>query len=494
MSREILGKNFVLTEYCLYDIFLVMKVFLINPPASEGVKIVREGRCMQRQGAWTSTWPPITLALCAGVLEMENIQVKLIDCIIKNIDSNSLKDQIAEFSPNLIILNTSTPSIESDLSIAKLAKDILPQVKVAALGIHVTVLPEECLSLFSSLDYCIRGEPEFIVKDLSLALRDGGSIKDISGLSYHTNGKIIHNPDREFISNLDELPFPAWHLIDTEDYRMPFKNVPFLLIATSRGCPYKCTFCADKAFYGTKLRLKSPKKVVDELEWVKKTFGVAEFLFWSESFTINNNFVLEVCEEILSRNLKVSWVCNSRVDNVDIALLRKIKEAGCWMIGYGVESGNQQVLNSVKKGTTLKQTQEAVRWAKEAGLEVTGHCILGLPGDTQETIKQTIDFTIELDLDFAQYYCAVPFPGAKLYTQALEQNWINTTDWTKFEQNFSVLDLPNIKANRIMELRREAFKKFYLRKKLLLKTLRRIKSLNQLITFIRMIKDFLTWI
>lgn len=464
-----------------------MKVLLINPPAAAGVKMVREGRCMQRQGAWTSTWAPITLALCASVLEKENIQVKVIDCIVKNINSISLKDKIAQFSPNLIILNTATPSIETDITVAKLAKEVLPKVKVAALGIHVTVLPEDCLNLSSSLDYCIRGEPEFIVRDLSLGI----NIKDILGLSYRSNGKIIHNPDREFISNLDELPFPAWHLIDPSDYRMPFKNIPFLLVATSRGCPYKCTFCADKAFYGTKLRLKSPKRVVDELEWVKKTFGISEFLFWSESFTINNNFVLEVCKEILSRRLKVSWVCNSRVDNVDLPLLRKIKEAGCWMIGYGIESGNQEVLDSVKKGTTIQQAKQAVKWAKEAGLEVTGHCILGLPIETEETIKQTIDFSIELDLDFAQYYCAVPFPGSKLYSEAIEQKWINTADWSKFEQNFSVLDLSNISSDKIMQLRRAAFKKFYLRKKIILKTLKRIKSPK---TFIKMSKDFLSWI
>jgi len=481
---------FVLTYFCGYDIFIFMKVFLINPPAAEGVKVVREGRCMQRQGAWTSTWAPLTLALCAGILEKENIQVKLIDCIVKNINSNSLKKQIAEFSPDLIILNTSTPSIESDLSIAKLAKEILPQVKVGALGIHVSALPKDCFHLSLELDYCIRGEPEFIVKDLSL----GKSLEVIQGLSYRRNGKIIHNPAREFISNLDELPFPSWHLLDPSDYCMPFKNVPFLLVATSRGCPYKCTFCADKAFYGTKLRLRSPQRIVDELEWVKEKFGVEEFLFWSESFTINNHFVLEVCQEILSRRLKVAWVCNSRVDNVNLALLQKMKEAGCWMIGYGVESGNQQILDSVKKGTTLNQTKKAVQWAKEAGLEVTGHCILGLPGETEETIKQTIDFTIELDLDFAQFYCAVPFPGSELYHQARQQNWINTTQWTKFEQNFSILDLPTITADRIMELRRYAFKKFYLRKKLISKTLKRIKSFNQLKAFIRMIKDFLTWI
>lgn len=467
-----------------------MKVFLVNPPAADGVKIVREGRCMQRQGAWTSTWPPITLALCAAVLEKENIQVKVIDCIVKNLDANALKERIAQFCPNLIILNTSTPSIESDLSMAKLAKEVLPEVKVAALGIHVTALPEESLKSSPYLDYCIRQEPEFIVRDLSL----GKSIESIPGISYRQNSKIIHNPDRGFISNLDELPFPAWHLIDHQDYRMPFKNVPFLLIATSRGCPYKCTFCADKSFYGTKLSLKSPRRIVDELEWVKKTFGVSEFLFWSESFTINNNFVFEVCEEILSRGLKISWVCNSRVDNVNLALLRKIKEAGCWMIGYGVESGNQQILDSVKKGVTLKQTKDAVQWAKEAGLEVTGHCILGLPEETQESIKQTINWTIELDLDFAQFYCAVPFPGSQLYSQSIEQNWINTTDWTKFEQNFSVLDLPTITADKIMALRKQAFKKFYLRKKLILKTIKRIKSFNQLCAFIKMLKDFLTWI
>ncbi|MFH1562569.1 MAG: radical SAM protein [Nitrospirota bacterium] len=471
-----------------------MRVFLINPPAADGVKVVREGRCMQRQGAWTSTWSPITLALCGAVLEKENIQVELIDCIVKDIDANALKRQIANFNPDLIVLNTATSSIESDLAIAELAKEILPDVLVSALGIHVTALPEECLKLAPGLDYCLRGEPEWTLKDLAITLRNGGNIKDIQGLSYRTDGKIVHNPAREFISNLDELPFPAWHLIDPKDYRMPFKGVPFLLVATSRGCPYKCTFCADKAFYGTKLRLKSPKRLVDELEWVKKTYGVAEFLFWSESLTINNEFVLKVCEEILSRGLKVSWVCNSRVDNVNLPVLRKIKEAGCWMIGYGVESGNQQILDSVKKGTTLSQTRNAIQWAKEAGLEVTGHCILGLPGETEETILQTIDFTLKLDLDFAQYYCAVPFPGSELYTRALEQNWISTTNWTMFEQNFSILNLPTIKTDKIMEFRRYAFKKFYLRKKLILKTFKRIKSVNQLGTFIKMGRDFLTWI
>lgn len=449
---------------------------------------------MQRRGAWTAVWAPISLALSAALLERSGFVVKINDCIVEDIDWQRLEAIVSEYKPNIVVFNAVTPSIESDLNVARMCKKLNPQIKTIAFGIHVTVLPEENLQKEPGLDFIIRGEPEFTLNELALALRYDRDISTIDGISYRRDNQIIHNSDRLPEDNLDKLPFPAWHLIHPENYRMPFTDEPFLLIATSRGCPYTCSFCADNAYYGRKLRLRSPAKIVEELAWVKGTFNISQFLFWSESFTLNRRFVTEVCERIIRKNLPIRWVCNSRVDHVDKELLKKIKQAGCWMIGFGIESGSQEILDRTNKKTTLEQAISAVRWSKEVGLEVTGHVVLGLPGDNSQTIRQTIDFVKSLDLDFAQFYCAVPFPGSRLYKEALEKGWINTSLWHRFEQNYSILDLDDIKAEEIMNWRRCAYREFYLRPKIIFRTLRRLHSLREYKNFLRMVYDFLTWV
>lgn len=471
-----------------------MKAIFINPPPARGVKIVREGRCMQREGAWTSVWPPISLALSASLLEERGVQVKLHDCIVEDIDFKRLKVILDEFKPDLAVINTATPSIESDLTVAEWVKRANPGAKTAVFGIHVSALPCECFEKTPSLDFVIRGEPELTIKELALSLQDGERLDQVKGISHKRNGQVIHNEDRAFLPDLDELPFPAWHLIDLKRYVMPFSGRPFLLVATSRGCPYRCIFCANKAYYGSELRFKSPARVVDELAWARSRFGVEDFLFWAESFTMRRDFVLEVCREIVDRGLKIRWVCNSRVDNVDADMLREMKWAGCWMIGYGIECGSQRVLDSFKKGTTLDQAREAVWAAKQAGLEVTAHCVLGYPGESVQEMEGTIQFSKDLDLDYAQFYCVVPFPGSKLYEIAREKGWINTDDWRMFEQNYSVLDAESVRAEEIMSLRKRAFREFYVRPEMVFKGLKKIRSWQEFMNFVRMLKDFITWV
>lgn len=479
--------------------YKIMKVFLLNPPASNRVAVVREGRCMQRKGAWTAVWSPLSLALCAAVLEQEGFEVSILDCTVKDVTPEQLMNQINSLNPDLVVLNVTTPSIESDLKMVNMIKQACPETKTAVIGIHSTALPNECFNACEGLDCIIRGEPERTLRELCKAIASAkgdnfqANLQDIEGISFRDGDKIIHNLPRPWLE-MDELPFPAWHLIDTSDYIMPFHNLPFLLVATSRGCPYSCTFCADSTYYGRKLRRRSPKQLVDELQWAGKEFGIHEFLFWAESFTLDRSFVMAVCDEIIKRQLSISWVCNSRVDHVDMELLQAIKKAGCWMIGYGIESGNQAVLDSVKKGITVEQIKKAVELSHQAGLDVSGHCVLGLPLDTIQTIKQTIEFTISLDLDFVQFYCAVPFPGSSMYKQACQNHWINTTDWSMFEQNFSVLDYPHITAKEIMNLRRRAYRRFYLRPRMILKVLKRLKKLADFKVFFQMIREFMTWV
>ncbi|MDI6782112.1 MAG: radical SAM protein, partial [bacterium] len=435
---------------------------------------------------------------------------------VKGVTPEQLMLQIADFKPDMVVLNTSTPSIESDLKMTSFVKQACPETKTAVIGIHPTALPDECFRAChrdancNDLDYIIRGEPEFTLQELCRTIAAAGeaisargatsargaalqvNLQDIQGLSFCEEGKIIHNPSRPWL-DMDSLPFPAWHLIDTSDYIMPFHNVPFLLVATSRGCPYPCTFCADSTYYGKSLRKRSPHKLVDELVWLKEKLNVHEFLFWSESFTLDTRFVMAVCDEIMRRGLQISWVCNSRVDQVNLEMLMAIKKAGCWMIGYGIESASQAVLDSVKKGTTVEQTRNAVQLSHQVGLEVSGHCIIGLPADTPQTIKQTIKFTIDLDLDFVQFYCAVPFPGSRMYEQACHNHWINTTDWSRFEQNFSCVDYPHLTAKEIMNLRRLAYRRFYLRPGMFLKVWKRLKKSSDIMTFFRMLREFITW-
>lgn len=471
-----------------------MRVYFINPPAADGIKQVREGRCMQRAGAWTAIWTPVSLAISAALLRKEGMKVKLSDCIVEEINFPRLKELTSSFWLDLAVINTATPSIVSDLSTVEHLKSVVPDLKTAVIGIHGSALPENCFEIAPQLDFVIRGEPEYTIRDLAFAIQNKGDYSEVEGISYRKKREIIHNRERKPIEDLDELPFPAWDLIDRNRYRMPFTGRRFLLVATARGCPHRCTFCADRTYYGNRLRTRSPQKVVDELEFNKREYEIDEFLFWSESFTINRNFATSVAQEIIERNLKIRWVCNSRVDDVDKEMLKKFKEAGCWMIGYGVESGNQRVLDSVKKGTTIQQTINAVNLAKAAGLEVTAHCMVGFPEDTKETIRETIKFVKGLNIDFVQFYCAVPFPGSELFEKAKKNKWINNNNWRRFEQNYSVLDTENLKAEEIMALRREAYHQFYLRPKIIFETLKRIKSPKYLKNFIHMVKDFLTWI
>jgi len=470
-----------------------MKILFINPPTN--VSMVKEGRCMQRKGAWTAVWAPITLATSAALLRDSGFDVRIIDCSVEVLTLEEVCDICRQYKPDLVIINTATPSIESDLNFAAVVKDLnLGEIKVAAIGIHVSVLAEECLKMQSRLDFVVRGEAEFTLKELAEALRSKGEISKVKGVSYHYGDKITHNPDADFPDDLDSLPFPAWDLIDINKYRLPFKDKPFLLVSTGKGCPYNCIFCCTKPYYGSKLRLRSPARVVDEIEWAGDKFNVKDFLFWTESFTLNKEYAISICNEIISRGLSVDWVCNSRVDAVSPDLLKTLKKAGCWMIGYGIESGDQAILDMAKKNTTLKQIEQAIRWTKDVGIEVTAHTIFGLPGETRLSIDKTMKFLKKMDVDFAQIYCAVPFPGSSLFDLAKRNNWILNKDWMFFEQNFSVLDIGSINADAVMSLRKKALIGFYFRPRPIFKTIRRIRSFKDLKVFLNMLREFISWI
>lgn len=453
-----------------------MNILLLNPPAPGGLKIVREGRCMQRLEAWGTSWPPLTLALMAAILRERGFTVRIIDGPVGGYAFNQLAEEIKIFKPHLLVVNTATPSITSDLKIAGLTKEINPAIKTIFFGIHVTALPRETFSENSEVEFLAVGEPEDTVRDFALAVKNNETFEKIPGLAWRKNGEIIFNGPRPLMENLDELPPPAWDLIDVKKYCVPIKGNPFLLVLISRGCPYSCNFCAARIFYGSRARLRSPEKIVSEIKYFKEKFGVRDYLFWAENSTASQKQLYEISQRLIADEVGVSWVCNGRVDLVDEDLLKMMKKAGCWMIGFGVESGSQKILDLMQKKIKLTDIVQAVTFARKTGLEVTAHVIIGYPGETRTDVGQTLKFLKKLDPDYLQVYCAVPFPGSPLFEQARKNKWLVTADWSRYEQNYSVIRTEQLSEREVMKLRKKMILNFYLRPGKILKTILKIKN------------------
>lgn len=470
-----------------------MNILLLNPPTPEGRKFIREGRCTQEIGVWGTLWPPVSLASIAAVLEREHHQVQLIDCPAESMNLEQLKKRIVEFSPRAVIWSTGTPSLTGDLELGSFVKELDAGILTVIFGTHATVFSREILGERPAIDAVVRNEPELAVCDLIAAYAAAKNFSGIMGITFRDpSGNVIANEQREFIDPLDQLPFPAWHLVRTGDYRLPLKGDKFLIINPIRGCPYRCSFCTSRIFYGERIRKRSIPALIGEIRSIMETLDVREFLIWSETFTVDQAYVNDFCRSVLESGLKFSWVCNSRIDTVNEALLRNMVSAGCWMISYGIESGNQDVLDQSRKNVKVADIRPAVQMARDAGLKVSGHFMFGLPGETSETMERTASLSRALQLDFAQYYCAVPFPGTGLYTQALEMGWLRSCRWEDYNQNTSVLDFPRLSAGKIQRFREKAFKDFYLRPRTGIRLLRMLNR-KGLKALFRRARDFKGW-
>ena len=473
-----------------------MTILVINPPAVNDVEIIREGRCMQKKDAWGTSWAPLSLATIAAVLREAGFDVGLMDCSNDGVSVEQLKSEIKERGAGIVIVNTSTTSIVSDLQIAEVAREVDENIKVVFFGVHPSALAEEVFGENGNVKFIVRGEPEYTLRDFALAVRDGGALGEVKGLVWRgDDGGIVYNEERGFIEDLDELPYPAWDLVNIEGYRLPITNRPFLLVSPGRGCPYPCKFCAASVYYGAKPRLKSWEKVVAEIKHVRETYGINDFLFWSESSVHNRGQIYDIAEGLWREVPGVKWACSGRVDAVDEELLRTMKTGGCWMISYGVEAGTQRVLDLMKKNVKIEDIEEAVRITKKVGIEVTGHIILGYPGERREDVLETIKLVKRLDLDYIQVYCCVPFPGTELYEEAKGAGQLVTSDWSRFEQNSSIISTESLSADEVMELRGEIIRKFYLNPLKIFKTLLKIRSFREVLFFVTFArKYFASWV
>jgi radical SAM superfamily enzyme YgiQ (UPF0313 family) len=440
-----------------------MRILLLNPPTIEGKGFIREGRCTQEGGVWTTLWPPISLATIAAALEKEGHQVEARDAAATSYSRARLLSDLRENPPDAVIWSTGTPSIADDLALADEIRDAVPSVKTAVFGTHVTALDRECLEKTPGLDAIFRNEPEATAVAWAARLRTPERLSEVQGLSYRDGETVRRNENRSFLSELDELPDPAWHLFDLDVYRLPLRGDRFLMVTPHRGCPYPCSYCTAQTYYGAKLRRRSVERVSEEIRRNVEVHGVKELFFWSDTFTLDKRYVIALCEAI--EPLGISWASNSRVDTIDAELASAMRRAGCWMISFGIESGDQDLLDAAGKGATVEEAERAVRVVKDAGIKVAGHFVLGLPGETKESLEKTLDLAARLPLDFEQFYCAVPFPGSRLYEEARQKGWLREADFSRYRQDEAILELPGLTPEEVMAYRQSAYRRFYTRPK-----------------------------
>ncbi|MFH1369294.1 MAG: radical SAM protein [Elusimicrobiota bacterium] len=475
-----------------------MKILVINEP------FVPDFCRTQRWAARTRgrvLRAPDWLAYAAAVLERDipEAETKLFDFPAMGWDRKEYSEIIASEKPDFLVLDATTPSIYSDIEYARSAKDICG-AKVIMVGPHAAALPEQTLlESKGAVDVVCVGEYDYTVRDI---IRNFGNLSGVPGICFTENGKPKRTAARGFIEDLDGLPFPAWHHLDLMKYFDGGKLYPYIDIISGRGCPNQCIFCLwPQVMHGFKYRLRSPKNVVDEIEHDIKlcpqVLKGGEFFFEDDTFTVNKERALNICEEIMRRGLKITFSVNARVDTADAELFGVMKRAGCRELLVGFESGSQEVLDKMHKRITLEQSKNFTALAKQSGLQVHGCFVIGLPGETEKTARQTLDFALGLDLNTIQFSGAVPFPGTEFFRICEDSGWLLTKEWNKWlssgEQQ-GVVSYPTISQEKINHYVDMGLKKFYFRPAYMLRFLLETRSFADLYRKLRGAANFISYL
>lgn len=451
-----------------------MKVCFINPPfKAEYGKFSRESRS-PAIGHSGVLYYPLWLIYAAALTEKNGFDVAFIDAPARPWNEEQTLSCVAEVAADskLFVLDTSTPSINSDLRFAEKLKNIYPNSFIVLVGTHPTATVEETMENGKSVDAIARKEYDVTILELSRALKNGTNLADVKGLSYRQNGEIKNNSDREPLENLDEIPMAAKFIkehLNEYDYVFPAATYPAIQIFTGRGCPARCNYCVyPQVMHGHNYRKRSVENVVAEFQYIADNFpDVKEIVIEDDTFTIDKKRVMEICDRLIELGLhkRFRWLCNARV-NLDYETMVSMKKAGCRLLIPGVESFNQQILKNVKKGTTIKQIENYMASAKKAGLLVHACYMVGNEGETRETMQETLNAALRFNTDTAQFFPLIPYPGTEAYKWAKENGYIsgNYDEYIHEDGTVScVLNLPDISANDLVEFCAMARRKYYLR-------------------------------
>jgi len=414
-----------------------MRVVLVNPPDISVAKRKSSWIGKTVKGRFSSMEPPLGLAYIASSLERAQHEVHIIDCVGSELNWDQICDTLKKSDPDLIGITTLAATLQSAFEVATKSKEFHPEVPVVLGGHGTFKIEERILTRTKSVDIIVRGEGEDSVVELADALEKGHSIRETPGICFRLKtDEVVINQSRPFIQNLDLLPFPARHLLPMKSYvrdQLPdvfgkesFKGTPLI---SSRGCPFSCVFCASTRFYGQKWRPRSAENVVEEVNHLYQNYGkigLSGFNFADDNFLAKPDRVIKICDLLIEKGLShLKWICEARVDSAEEMLYSKMYNAGCRALAFGIESGNEKVLKASRKGVTKDMVRNAVKIAKSVGFKIWGYFLFGLPGDTDETMKETIEFAKELDLDINAFHPVFMYPGTELGDE-------QSIDWLSF--------------------------------------------------------------
>ena len=485
-------------------------ILLVNPPAPDGGIWIRSQHRVGRRSRENMIWPQVSLAQMAALLQ-PGYSVDVVDAIAERMSWEDFEALLRRKKPRYYLTQVTAPTLQNDMYGTFLARSV--GARTMAFGTHVTPMPRQMLQRYPSLDFVLRGEPELTLLELVETLEtarqsqnpaDTGcgqlgaiyaswgdlfketdpkwepawallgdplsadnldnALESIKGLTWRRGEKVVVNRSRPFIPDLDALPIPLHHLLPLDKQRMPLMKGPFTFIVTSRGCPAGCKYCIKHVSYNYTVRLRSPENIVEEL-WELNRLGIHNIHMYSDLFTVDRQQVVDLCRLLIENGPKIRWTCNSRVDYVDQEMLQLMAQAGCWMISWGIESANETILKRARKGYRVDQVPQALGWAKEAGIMNWGYFIIGLPGETEDSIRETIDLAKGLPLDIALFHIAAPYPGTPFFFDVVENNWFRPgTRWEEVDMDKStVLDYPGLPAERLEYWAKRAFREWAFR-------------------------------
>lgn len=460
-----------------------MKISLINPPVDFNVSLGKIKKI-----AATTKMLPLGLAYIAAVARNNGFDIEIIDSYAEDLSLDETIARVLNSNPRVVGISAVTPAVPSVLAIAKGIRDKSngqPPLIVSG-GAHSNVMPSQLLDT-GLIDVAVRGEGELTFLELLNNIKvNNKDFSLIKGISYRENGEIFHNQDRQYIENLDSLPYPAYELLKMNLYSAPLHWLvaePAYQMIISRGCPFNCIFCGIKAL-GRAVRARSVENALNEIEFLHKNYGAKEIMLVDPAFPLSRKLGVEFCEEYMRRGLhkKVLWVTETRVDVVDEELMKLMYKAGCRLVEFGIETGSEKTLERIKKNTSLRQARNAVAWSKKAGLEVFSSFIIGFPGETIQDMQETVNFIKSLDIDYPKINLLVPYPGSAVYDDIIKERpdisreWDRYTSFSSMTENEPVYVPLGVSARELKSLHKNAYRQIYLRPSFIFKHILKLKS------------------
>ncbi|MBI4619759.1 MAG: radical SAM protein [Desulfobacterales bacterium] len=458
-----------------------MKVVLISAPYLDVYGSINVGR--------NHTFS-LGVGYIASYLMRAGYEVSILDPEPLGMTDGDIRTYLRMKKPDLVGVSSATPNFKGAQKMGLFAKEETNALIIVG-GVHASALPEEVLQRSPQFDLVVIGEGEETMLELCNTMKEGASgLEDIKGLMLRKDGAFYRTPPRPLIQELDNIPFPARDLINLDIYRPQvhlYRGRKSATMITSRGCPAKCTFCATEVTMGTRFRSHSPEYVVSEIEHLVNDHGVQDIIIVDDTFTINSSRVKKICRLMLEKNLDVGWFCFARVNNVSHELFSLMKEAGCFSVFFGVESGDEQVLKNIKKGATLEQSRNAMRIANQLGLKTMAGFMIGNPGDNHHTITKTIDFALELNPIIGSFNIMTPFPGTEEYYRNLEDNPSEMMNWDNYVPKgvTPLIRLENLSKTDLQRYISKAYIKFYLRPSQIYRIIKNLSSFAEFIVYLR---------